>query len=108
MPESCVSLTMAFEANIVWWKGGSKYWLQAGCFIEFFTQLSENSRTFLLKDLGLPLLNLISCDLFFYCISKNKLEYKKFNYLHIVEKRDGGLDAGKFYDRPKQTLMLLF
>ena len=56
----------------------------------------------------MSLLNLISCDLFFDCISKNKLEYKKFNYLHIVEKRDGDLDAGKFYDRPKQTLMLLF
>ena len=56
----------------------------------------------------MSLLKLNNSDLFFYCTSKNKLEYGKFNYLFIVEKQDGGLDAGRFYDRPKQTLILLF
>ena len=29
-------------------------------------------------------------------------------YLLIVKKQGGGLDPGKIYDRPKQTLILLF
>ena len=62
-----------------------------------------------MKDLDLLLLKENNnSDLFFYCTSKNKLEYKKFIYLLIVETQDGSLDPGKYYDRPKQTLMLLF
>ena len=53
------------------------------------------------------MLKLNNGDLFFYCTFKNKLEYEKFNYLLIVEKRNGGLDPGKLYDRPKQTLAFL-
>ena len=50
-----------------------------------------------MKDLGLLLLKLNNNSvLFFYCASKNKLEYKKLNYLVIVEKEGGGLDPRKF------------
>ena len=109
MPEGCARLMAAFKATLYGeGEASSKYWLHAGCFSGFFTRLSKNSRTSTLKDLGLFLLKLNNSDSFFYCTSKNKLQCEKFNYLVIVEKQDGGLDVRKFYDRPKQTLMLLF